>query len=94
MEDKNCRITDGIKVCEKKVISMKEIRNPSNYTVWQGYIETPVSFDPLGSRWLFNLEGASGRPLVANQKNMRDAIRDNEDYIAELLEEEGYEIRD
>lgn len=69
-----------------KKITMKEIRDQGNYTVWGGYMETPVSFNPLGDMWIGTLE------LEGKNMSLKQWIRENEDNIIVHLEDSGFKV--
>ena len=71
----------------KKIITIKEIRDPSNYYVWGGYMETPISFNPLGNQWLGDLYQEGRSPM-----GVKRWIKENEDMVVEILENSGFNV--
>jgi hypothetical protein len=71
----------------KKTITIKEIRDPRNYTIWGGYMEIPVSFEPLGNMWIGDLNQEGRRPI-----GIKRWIKENEDYMVEMLQDSGFKV--
>lgn len=67
-----------------RTITVSEVKNTSNWTVWGGYMETPASFNPLGDQWLLDLAQYDG--------NLVEAIEANLDDICETLEANGFKV--
>lgn len=65
-----------------KTVTIKDIRDIRNYTIWGGYVETPVSFNPLGDQWIGDLNPEGTRKGMSLKK----WIKENEDYIIEMIE--------
>jgi hypothetical protein len=69
-----------------KKITMKEIRDQRNYTVWSGYVETPVSFNPLGDVWIGDLN-PEGKKM-----SLKKWIKLYENDMIEILEDSGFKV--
>jgi len=67
-----------------RTITVSEVKDTSNWTIWSGYIETPASFNPLGNQWLLDLAQYEG--------GLAEAIEANFDDICQVLEENGFNV--
>ena len=70
-----------------KRITLKEVKDPRNYTIWGGYMETPVSFNPLGNQWIGDLAEEGRRPI-----GIKRWIKENLDYVVDTLENSGFKV--
>lgn len=76
-------------------LSKADVRDHSNYTIWGGYMETPVSCDFLGDMWLADLEFYRDEAADLDHEEALTAyIDDNLDDLCMMLEEAGYFVEE
>lgn len=55
---------------------------PRYFTVWDGYVTTPISWDPVtGDRWIADINNPENEDY-----NIYDWILDNNDYLWDIFE--------
>ena len=58
------------------------IRLPKYFTIWDGYLETPISWDIItGDRWIGNVQDEDNEDY-----NIYNWLIDNEDYLWDIFQ--------
>jgi len=58
------------------------LKLPKYFTIWDGYLETPISWDPVtGNRWIADINNKEDKDY-----NIYNWILDNEDYLWDIFQ--------
>lgn len=60
-------------------MEFNDLLSPRFFTIWEGYLDRPISWQPTGDRWIGTLN---------TDQTVSDWVDENEEYLHDLWEQQ------